>query len=177
MAIMSVVWPITALYFGPFALWAFSKIEYSPELSPVQQVFYSTTHCGAGCTLGDIIGETAVYFTGWTVITQLGAEYVADFTLALALGLLFQYFAIAPMRGLNLRDGLIAAVKADTLSLIAFEVGLFGWMALTNYVFFPNLEMTSPVYVFMMQAGMIAGFWTSYPMNGLLLRLGIKEPM
>jgi hypothetical protein len=29
----------------------------------------------------------------------------------------------------------------------------------------------------MMQIGMIAGFWTSYPMNVLLLRWGIKEPM
>lgn len=174
---MSAVWPITALYFGPLALWAFFTMEYAPELSEQQQVLYSTTHCGAGCTLGDIVGETIVYFTGWTVFTQLGAEYVADFALAYVFGIFFQYFAIAPMRGLNVRDGLIAAIKADTLSLIAFQIGLFGWMALTSYVFFPRLGMAHPVYPFMMQVGMILGFWTSYPMNALLLRLGIKEPM
>ncbi|WP_250475856.1 hypothetical protein [Caballeronia sp. GAFFF1] len=30
------------------------------------------------------------------------------------------------MRGHGFRDGVIAAVKADTLSLVAYEVGMFG---------------------------------------------------
>ncbi len=33
----------------------------------------------------------------------LGAEYVGDYIAAIALGIVFQYFAIAPMRGLSLR--------------------------------------------------------------------------
>lgn len=158
-------------------MWAFFRIEGVSQLTPAQEDFYSTTHCGAGCTLGDIIGEIAVASFGWVIIGRLGAEYVADFVLAYLFGILFQYFAIAPMRGLNVRDGVIAAIKADTLSLIAFEIGLFGWMALTSYVFFPQLDVMHPVYWFMMQIGMIAGFCTSYPMNALLLRWGIKEPM
>ena len=32
--------------------------------------------------------------------------------------------------------GFKEAIKADTLSLIAFEVGLFGWMAIVHYVLF-----------------------------------------
>ena len=32
-------------------------------------------------------------------------------------------------RCIALKDGLIAAAKADFISLTAFEVGLFGWMA------------------------------------------------
>ena len=40
------------------------------------------------------------------------------------------------MRGLGLRDGIVAALKADTLSLMAFEVGLFGWMAIVQLVLF-----------------------------------------
>jgi hypothetical protein len=30
------------------------------------------------------------------------------------------------------------STKADILSLTAFEIGLFGWMALMSYVFFPT---------------------------------------
>ena len=56
----------------------------------------------------------------------LPAEYIGDYALALLLGIAFQYFAIAPMRGLGVKDGLRAAAKTDFLSLTAFEVGLFG---------------------------------------------------
>ncbi|MFC7482972.1 DUF4396 domain-containing protein [Luedemannella flava] len=88
-------------------------------------------HCGAGCTLGDIIAESAIFMLGVAIAGRaIWAEYVGDYALALLLGIAFQYFAIAPMRGLSLGKGLWQAAKADVLSLTAFEVGLFGWMAL-----------------------------------------------
>jgi hypothetical protein len=79
-----------------------------------------------------------------TSIAALWAEYIA----AVALGLVCQYIAIAPMRRLSFRKGIVAAAKADFLSLTAFEIGLFGWMALMAFVFFPNphLMPTSPVF-------------------------------
>lgn len=77
---------------------------------------------------------------------------------------------------LGVKDGVFAAIKADTLSLTAFEVGLFGWMALTSFVFFNHqLHPDSPVYWFMMQSGMVIGFATSYPMNWWLISKGIKD--
>ncbi|MCW2531890.1 MAG: Membrane protein, partial [Blastococcus sp.] len=77
------------------------------------------------------------------------------------------------------RKGIVAAAKADILSLTAFEVGLFGWMALMAFVFFPNphLMPTSPVFWFLMQIGMIVGYFTSWPANVWLIRRGIKEAM
>ena len=55
---------------------------------------------GAGCTLGDIIAEFAVFGLGATVAgLTLGAEYIGDYLAAVALGIVFQYFAIAPIRG------------------------------------------------------------------------------
>jgi hypothetical protein len=138
------------------------------------------SHCGAGCTLGDIIAEFAVFGVGATVAgLTLGAEYIGDYVAAVALGIVFQYFAIAPMRGLSLRKGLIEAAKADVASLTAFEIGLFGWMALMTFVFFPapHLHPDSPVYWFLMQIGMIAGFFTAWPVNTWLIRAGIKEAM
>ncbi len=139
------------------------------------------SHCGSGCTLGDVIAEFAIFALGLTIAgLTLPAEYIGDFTLALALGIVFQYFAIAPMRGLGLKDGLKAAAKADVISLTAFEIGLFGWMALMTYVFFPAPHGLNPgmaAYWFLMQIGMIVGFFTSWPANIWLLNRGIKVAM
>jgi hypothetical protein len=195
MPVMEAVWPVTALYAGPLANLGYRRFgrpktrqwlgEHDLD-EPTEKPRWATiavgvSHCGAGCTLGDIVAEFAVFFLGVTLAGEaLFAEYVGDYLLAVALGLVFQYFAIAPMRGLGIREGLVAAAKADILSLTAFEVGLFGWMALTSLVFFPaphHIHPDSPVYWFMMQIGMILGFLTAFPVNAWLIRRGIKEAM
>jgi Domain of unknown function (DUF4396) len=139
------------------------------------------SHCGSGCALGDVISEFAIFWLALTVAgTTLLAEYTGDYVLALAFGILFQYFAIAPMRGLGLRDGLKAAAKADFISLTAFEIGLFGWMAIMTFVLFPaphHLATSSAAFWFLMQVGMMIGFVTSWPANVWLVRRGIKVPM
>jgi hypothetical protein len=183
MRVMEAVWPITALYLGPLALWVYWR--YARPTSRRGHPQWVTTaigvsHCGAGCTLGDIIAEFVIFALALQLLgSMLLAEYVGDYIAALALGILFQYWALAPMRGLNFRDGVRAAAKADVLSLTAFEVGLFGWMAIMVFVLFPSapLHPTSPVYWFLMQIGMILGFATSWPANVWLIRRGIKESM
>ena len=91
----------------------------------------------------------------------------------------FQYFAIAPVRDLGLRDGIVAAVRADTLSLSAFEVGMFGWMILVQLVVFPvrHLHPDALAFWFFMQVGMVLGFVTAYPVNWWLVQRGFKERM
>ena len=62
------------------------------------------------------MAEWTVFLTGITLAgLALWLEYVADFLLAYLLGIALQRFSIAPLRGLGLKEGLIAAVKADTL--------------------------------------------------------------
>jgi hypothetical protein len=108
----------------------------------------------------------------------LWPEYIINFTLAFILGILFQYYSIAPMRGLGFKDGIAAALKADTLSLIAFEIGVFGFMAFMQFVLFPSgIHPNDAAYWFLMQIAMILGFITSYPVNVWLIRRGIKEAM
>lgn len=187
MWIMNVVWPITALYWGALGLWGLwdmgaPPVKPSKRQSPMkpfwQQVAVAVTHCGAGCTLGDIVGEWLVFACGWTLFGEkLYAELLVDFPLAFGLGIVLQYFTIAPMRGLGVKEGVAAAVKADTISIVAFEVGLFGWMALDAFVLFPGESIASWNHWFQMQIGMVVGFFTSYPANWLLLRKGWKEPM
>ncbi len=125
-------------------------------------------------------GAWIVLLVSWELLgLALPAEYIADFTLAFALGIAFQYFAIAPMRDLGVREDIVAALKADTLSLTAFEIGLFGWMAIMQLVLFtaPHLTPDHAAYWFLMQIGMILGFATAYPVNVWLIRRGIKEAM
>ncbi len=195
MSVMAWVWPVTALYLGPIAVWGFRRFgqptsrkwldEHALEEPPDKPSWATTavgvSHCGAGCTLGDIAAEFSVFALGVTLFGHpLLPEYIGDYVLAIALGLAFQYFAIAPMRGLGFRKGLVAAAKADFLSLTAFEVGLFTWMALMAFVFYPAphaVHPDSPVYWALMQAGMILGFLTAYPVNTWLIRRGIKEAM
>ncbi len=199
MMVMNIVWPITGLYFGPLGLWAYWALgrpnagqprhhggaqrddpaRSKPANPTPAQVFVATSHCGAGCVLGDVTGEVALAATGLVLFgSPLLTAFAVDFALAYAFGIVFQYFTIAPMRGLGLKDGLVAAVKADTLSLISFEVGMFGWMALTRLVLFEN--PTGPdaaSYWFLMQIAMVVGFGTSFPANWWLLRAGLKEAM
>jgi hypothetical protein len=193
MTVMAAVWPVTGLYFGPAAVAAYRawgrpasrrwRREHGdpPARSGFAATAVGVSHCGAGCTLGDIAAEFTVFALGASVAGfTLSAEYIGDYLAAVALGIVFQYLAIAPMRGLGLRKGLIEAAKADIASLTAFEIGLFGWMALTYFVFFPaphHLTPASPVYWFLMQIGMIAGFFTAWPANAWLIRAGIKEAM
>jgi len=194
MKVMEWVWPITALYAGPLALAGYLRfgrpkspqwreeqgLDDAPEKPAWATFSVGVSHCGAGCTLGDIIAEVVIFLLAIEIAGQaLWAEYIGDYVLAVALGLVFQYYAIAPMRGLGVRDGLVAAAKADILSLSAFEVGLFGWMAVQALVLFPSphIHPDSAVYWFGMQIGMCLGFLTAYPVNVWLIRRGTKEAM
>lgn len=195
MAVMAVVWPLTAL-FGS-VLWL--AIYYRWGRSTRQDdnypfavsVLKGASHCGAGCTLGDIVAEgiavampmVAVWFGYGTLFTtRMFALWVPDFLLAFLFGIGFQYWSIVPMRHLSLWAGLKAALKADVLSISAWQVGMYGGMALIQFAWFQRqfgglATPTQAEFWFAMQLAMLAGFCTSYPMNWFLVRKGVKEAM
>ncbi len=196
MAVMNLVWPISALYFSVFAVWAYFRIGRrktrdaamgsmnSPgkDAPPTPaQVAVGTSHCGAGCTVADVFTEFGIAASGLVLFgSVLWTEYLLDFVVAWAVGIAFQYFAIKPMRDdLSPAGAVWAAIKADTLSITAFQIGMYAWMALVYYKLFatPHLTPFDPRYWFMMQIAMICGFATSYPMNRFLIGQGLKEKM
>lgn len=214
MWIMNVVWPITALYGSVIAVWAYFKYgrlatdkkvkaamerneempnkKYTPFPAAVAK---GTTHCGAGCTLGDIVAEFLALgvpgitvWAGWKSIFppshdgKIFAVWVIDFAFAFVIGVAFQYFTIKPMRNLSPFNGLIQAVKADTLSLSAWQLGMYGFMAVANFYLFVDIwpqpiEPNMPAFWFMMQIAMMCGFVTAYPVNWWLIRKDVKERM
>lgn len=202
MGVMSLVWPLTAL-FGSL-LWLAAYLRWGRatrrgEPRPDQDdeppmavsVFTGASHCGAGCALGDLLVEWLVLLlpaaavlggSGWLFEDRIYATWVLDFVAAFAIGIAFQYFAIAPMRGLGLRKGLKAAVTADTFSISSWQVGMYGTMALVQLWILPaaiggRAAVSSPTFWAAMQIAMLVGFATAYPVNWLLIRRGVKERM
>jgi hypothetical protein len=197
MWIMDVVWPITGLYMGPFAVYLYQKslpvsmkmpmsedmkkaMERHQDDAPTWiQNSIAVFHCGAGCSIGDTIAELLVPALALDFAGEFGTKLIFDFAFAYILGVVFQYFTIAPMRGLSFGKGLVAAVRADTISILLFEVGMFAWMAITHYWLFPSphLKPNMAAFWFMMQIAMIAGFFTALPANAWLIRKKWKEKM
>ncbi|MGA7370395.1 MAG: DUF4396 domain-containing protein [Nitrososphaeraceae archaeon] len=149
MSIMNVVWAVTVFYLFPLGLWAYWHLghTYSRKSTSNQQhfiksheyttnksgrpfwesIFVSATHCGAGCTIGDVISTWRIFINSIIIFgSVLVTAFILDFTFAWLLGIFFQYLAISEMRKVSLREGLADSIKADTLSLSAFEIGLFG---------------------------------------------------
>lgn len=214
MWIMNIVWPVTALFGTVLALWAYFKYgrlathrkvmeaqergeempnkKYTPFPAMVGK---GATHCGSGCTLGDITAEflalglpVVAVWLGWKWLFpdshhgKIFAVWILDYIFAFLFGVAFQYFTIVPMRNLSPGKGLIAAVKADALSLTAWQLGMYGFMAIAHFVIFVyvwnhSIKPSMPEFWFMMQIAMLAGFVTSYPVNWWLIRKGIKEKM
>lgn len=210
MSIMNWVWPITGLYAGPLALWGYrtygrlarhevahaamqrdEEMPHKKLTSFPAKVGKGATHCGAGCTLGDIIAEwlvflvpaVAVWFGYESLFSErIFAVWIVDYIFAFVLGVGFQYATIVPMRRLSPGKGLVEAVKADTLSLTSWQVGMYGFMALMHFWLFGailgvKLEISMVEFWASMQIAMVCGFLTSYPVNWWLIRKGIKEAM
>ena len=209
MTVMNVVWPVSALFGTLAVVWVYFRYgrlatidahhhakergEKPPNMTgtpfPVM-VGKGVLHCGSGCMLGDVaewlaflVPAVAVWF-GWRSLFQekMYAVWVLDLVFAYALGIGFQYYAIVPMRGLSPGKGLVAALEADTLSLIAWQVGMYGLMALVQFWLYPRLggqraPVNSVEFWFAMQAAVVTGFLTSYPVNWWLVESGIKERM
>jgi hypothetical protein len=200
MGIMYLVWPLTALFgsvlwLAAYFAWGRGARDASrtvPREPPfAAMVFKGASHCGAGCALGDLIAEWTAFAVpsialglGWHTLfaDRMFAVWILDFIVAFVLGVVFQYFTIKPMRDLSVAGGVIAAVKADLASIAAWQAGMYGVMAIVQFVWFARAyggvaPVTSAAFWFAMQLAMLGGFVTSFPVNAWLIRAGVKERM
>jgi branched-subunit amino acid transport protein len=194
MWVMYIVWPTAVLFAGPLAVWLYRRKTRAARQGKgisASAVLETAFHCGAGCTLGDIASEWLAFvapgilgYFGWPGVfhEKVFAVWILDFALAFVLGIAFQYFTIKPMRKLGSGEALIEALKADTLSLIAWQIGMYGAMAFARFYVFGTILgaplVTDTVeFWFVMQGAMLTGLATAYPVNFWLLKTGIKEPM
>lgn len=143
-----------------------------------QGVVADTLHCGAGCSLADLIGPWLFIVFPFTLFNNYTfGEWTMDYFLALLTGVTFQYAAIAPMMNEKGVKVWLRALKIDFLSLTSWQIGMYGWMALVIFVWFGPLSPSTPEFWFMMQIAMCCGFITAYPINWWLVKAGIKMGM
>lgn len=145
-----------------------------------QSVILSTLHCGAGCTLADIVGTILLVFipisiAGSVVYGGWGFNYL----LALVFGVIFQYYAIKPMSRLSNRVIIAKALKSDFFSLTAWQIGMYLWMYIVMYKLDYNIQnsICSWDFWFVMQQAMLVGFILALPINYILIKMGIKGKM
>ena len=192
MAVMNWVWPINALWGGLLGIWVYWAIgRTGPRAGAAkgagmemaqrpfwQSVVAGTFHCGAGCSLADLVGPFLFRAAPFLVLGSLVfGEWTLDYALALLVGVTFQYAAISPMLQRTGPRVWWRALQVDFFSLTAWQVGMYGWMALVIFVWLGPIAPTRIEFWFMMQLAMACGFCTAYPMNWVLIKAGIKTAM
>ncbi|MDQ3375419.1 MAG: DUF4396 domain-containing protein [Actinomycetota bacterium] len=186
-SVMGVVWPITALYFGPLALpayyrWGRPRSEKwrkehgdTPEKSLSAAAATGGTPGGAASAIGHVLGVPLVVFLGLTIAGQaLWVMILVIAVIATALLFAFEYFfSTVPTRDLSRGKGLGVALLIALVTVLAFDVGMGGWMLVLHFLFFMP-PLTDVTFLFLMQVGLILGFLTGYPAVLWLVRRGVK---
>lgn len=192
MRVMTWVWPFTFLWGGVFALILYlwfgraSREQHGgmqhAQRPMWQSVALGATHCGAGCSLADLIVEGGLFVLGFGFVVlghKVFGNWIVDYAMALLIGIAFQYAAQAPMSDAPRSQVLWQSFKSDVLSLTFWQIGMYGWMAISIFVLFDEQTMKPDHWRFwlMMQVAMLSGFFTTYPINWWLIRAGVKEAM
>jgi hypothetical protein len=196
MKVMRWVWPMTFVWGGLFALAMYLWFGRAPAAHDAdhahshehgkhafwQSVALGATHCGAGCSLADLLVEGGMFVLGLSLVVFGHAVYgnwIVDYIMALLIGVIFQYAAQAAMSKASRATILWQSFKSDVLSLSFWQIGMYGWMAISIFVLFGHTTMKPDHWTFwlMMQVAMWFGFLTTCPINWFLIRKGIKEAM
>ncbi|UKF32418.1 DUF4396 domain-containing protein (plasmid) [Clavibacter phaseoli] len=178
---MNVVWPVAGLFLGPVAIWAFnrwgrsgdaaapsSQTRHSHELNG--QTIAGSTPGGAAATVGHFIGVPLVVASGATIAgTNLWVMIIVIALLAIGMLFVFEYFFASEASSLAVKRKAGVALLSAALTVVAFDVGMGGWMLLMHFGNF--MPAPSDVrFFFLMQLGLVFGFLTAYPMVRQLLR-------
>ena len=184
---MEAVWPITALYLGPFALWFYYRVGRAgsqkwqqenaelPEQRLSSKALAGGTPGGAAATVAHFIGVPLVIASGVTIAgTNLWVLIIFIALLAIAILFPFERFASPVWNHLGQSGNSAgAAFLAATVTVLAFDIGMGGWMIFLHF----GMLMPAPTdvtFFFLMQFGIILGFATAYPAVRWLIRRNIE---
>ncbi|WP_233432019.1 DUF4396 domain-containing protein [Mycobacterium saskatchewanense] len=173
---MEAVWPITAIYAGPLAWWAYQRWGRpatprwqeqhgrAPRLGPAAAAAVQTIPGGAVSFVGHMIAMPLVMWTGIKIAGQ-GVWPMMLIIAAIALPLLvaFEYHAMSLADGTrSVGQRIWAASRISVLAIVAFDIGMGASMLLVAFVL--RYSPTSMAFWLIMWAGMWLGFATAYPM-------------
>ncbi|MBK5969123.1 MULTISPECIES: DUF4396 domain-containing protein [Thiorhodovibrio] len=169
--LMQWVWLLTVAYSGPLglALYYWSGRKQIPRDDLWRRACRSTAHCYSGCGGGEIAGvliAAGLLSLGnlWVAGLSFLLAYVAGF--ALTAGPLIQE-GVATRQAL--RDAFItesASITVMEITAISVDLALAGKATIAEPLFWNSLIISLSL-----------GFAAAYPVNALLIRLGVKQGM
>ncbi|GAA0985759.1 hypothetical protein ENKNEFLB_01714 [Nocardioides aquaticus] len=173
-----VVWIASALYLGPFALPLYARHGRAPARAMKNDAAVTTRQGhdqpiavaglpgGGASAIAHLLGVPLVLASGltiagidlWVMIIVIGV---------LAMAFLFAYERAATRPGRTLPVG--TAATAAVLTVLAFDIGMGGWMLLLHFNSFMP-PATEGNFWFLMQVGIVLGLLTAYPVVNRLTR-------
>lgn len=170
-ALMKWVWIFSVLYSGPIGLviYFYSGRKQIARDSLWRRGFRSTAHCYSGCGAGEIVGVTIAagilaLANLWIALITFVLAYVAGF--AMTVGPLVQ-------EGVPVRRALWDAFYSETASITVMEVVAIG----VDLFLAQDATMGDALFWSSLVFSLSIGFIAAYPVNVVLIALGVKKGM
>ncbi len=183
---MEGVWVISALWLGPFALPLYARAgrprtkrwqaehETEAELGLATETASGSLAGAAASSISHLIAVPFVIATGLSLF-GVGVFAMIAIILGLAIVMLFVFEYTTAARRKVGGKSLLVALAVATVSVVAFDVGMVGWMLVLHFnELIP--AVTSASFLFLMQIGNVLGFVVALPIVALLLKRGAKVP-
>jgi hypothetical protein len=170
-SLMKWVWGLTVLYSGPLGLviYFYSGRKEIARDSLWRRSFRSVSHCYSGCGAGEIAGITIA-----AGLLSLSTWWVAGITFALAYAAGFALTAGPLMQeGVPTGTALWDAATSETASITVMEIVAIGvdiWLA-------GGATMGEALFWSSLAFSLSMGLLAAYPVNVLLILLGVKSGM
>lgn len=169
--LMQWVWFLTVAYSGPIglAVYYYSGRAQIARDSLWRRACRSVSHCYSGCGAGEVAG---VFIAAG--ILSLDTWMVAGVTFVLAYVAGFA-MTVGPLvqEGVGLRQALWDAFTSETASITVMEVVAIG----VDIGLARDATMAEPLFWSSLVVSLSMGLLAAYPVNVLLIHLGIKEGM
>ncbi|MDO9379018.1 MAG: DUF4396 domain-containing protein [Nocardioidaceae bacterium] len=161
-----VVWITSALYLGPVAVVLYRRHGRTGSTRSATDGSEAPTVVaglpgGSASAIAHLIGVPLVLASGLTIAgIDLWVMIIVIGVVAIVLLAVHERTAVAGTRAA--RPTLGAAVGTAVVTVLAFDVGMVGWMLLLHYGSFMP-PATDGVFWFLMQLGVLVGLLTGYP--------------
>lgn len=168
---MRLVWMLTVAYSGPFGLWLYwvTGRKQIPDDSIWRRGGRSVAHCYSGCGLGEVIGLLIT-----VGIFSLGSWWVLGVTFVLAFVAGF-VLTVAPLmqEGTPWKQALVDAFYSESASITVMELAALA----VDLLLGGSTNLAQPRFWTSMVLSLSCGLLAAYPVNVLLIHLGIKKGM
>src|SRR6056297_1478945 len=171
MPLMKWVWALTVVYSGPLGLavyWWSGRKEITAD-GTYRRAARSVAHCYSGCGAGEIVGLTLA-----VGVLALGTTATALMTFAFAYAAGF-VLTVGPLmqEGTKLQTAVKDALYSETPSITVMEVVAIG----VDLTLAGDAGPSQVLFWSSMTVSLTCGLIAAYPVNVLLIRMGIKQGM